>query len=57
MKKALAGALAAAGLPVFGVPRAAGAKWKRDFYQPPRTGETDPGLLSVSVRPRGNSVQ
>ena len=44
-------------LPVFGDPQAAGAKWKRDFYQPPRTGETDPGLLSVSVRPRGNAIQ
>ena len=37
-------------LPVFGDPKASGARWKRDFYQSPRTDETDPGLLSVSVR-------
>ena len=44
-------------LPVFGDPQAAGAKWKREFYQPPRTGETDPGLLSVSLRPREDAIQ
>lgn len=38
-------------LPVFGDPKASGAKWKRGFYQPPRTAETNPGLLSVSLRP------
>ena len=36
-------------LPLFGDPKAPGAKWKRDFYKPPLSGESDPGLLSMRI--------
>ena len=37
-------------LPIFGDPKAPGAEWKRGFGFPPRTAESNPGLLAVGFR-------